>query len=207
MAYYGGIGAGARVFILFLLVIVLVLGGLIWFDYLGILNVKETLSPVFGLLGFNKQTALKAIDDPLLLERERIKKKEDALALKSEQLKKLENDLKKREDELNQKMEKVAEEQKAIAEKEKSFNERVKAFENRRVNLVQNSKYLVGMPPDKAVAILLKMDDQDIIDTFRITEEEAVKAGELSLVSYWLSLMPPERAAELERKMARKPNT
>jgi len=207
LAYYGGIGAGARVFILFLLVIVLVLGGLIWFDYLGIIDVKETLSPVFEAVGLHKRTPVKAIDDPLLLERVRIKKKEEALIIKAEKLDKRAADLKKSEDELGQKMEKVAEEEKAVAEKEKSFNERVKAFENRRVNLVQNSKYLVGMPPEKAVAILLKMNDQDIIDTFRITEEEAVKAGQTSLVAYWLSLMPPERAAELERKMARMPKS
>jgi flagellar protein FlbB len=48
------------------------------------------------------------------------------------------------------------------------------------------------------------MEDQDVIDLFRVTEEQAAEAGEISLVAYWLSLMPAERAAALERKMARK---
>jgi flagellar protein FlbB len=81
----------------------------------------------------------------------------------------------------------------------------VKAFENRRVNLVQNAKYLVGMPPVSARDILGKMEDQDVIDIFRIVEDEAKKAGEESMVSYWLSIMPADRAATLQRKMARKP--
>jgi flagellar protein FlbB len=80
----------------------------------------------------------------------------------------------------------------------------VKAFENRRVNLVQNAKYLVSMPPANAKDILLKMDDQDIIDVLRVVEDEAKKAGEDSVVAYWLSIMPADRAATLQRKMARK---
>jgi flagellar protein FlbB len=69
---------------------------------------------------------------------------------------------------------------------------------------LQNSAYLVGMPPDKAVKILLAMEDQDVIDLMRVTEELAAEAGEASLVAYWLSLMPADRAAALQRKMARK---
>ena len=84
------------------------------------------------------------------------------------------------------------------------LSDREKAIENRRVNLQQNSEYLLGMPPKSAVPILLKMDDMEIIDIFRITEEKAKTTGELSVVSYWLSLMPADRAAALQRKMARK---
>ena len=83
------------------------------------------------------------------------------------------------------------------------FNERVQAFDNRRDNLRQNADYLVGMPPASAVKILLEMEDQYVIDLFRVTEEQARRSGEVSLVAYWLSLMPPERAATLQRKMAR----
>jgi len=205
LADFGGIGTGARIFILILLIVVLLLGGLIWFDYIGLINAKETLSPVLSIVGLKKPTKVEGIDDPLLLERERLKKQSEAIALRAEELQKREEEIKKKEQEIEQKAEKLAEKEKALDEREKSFNERVKAFENRRVNLVQNSKYLVGMPPENAVKILLNMDDQDIIDIFRITEEEAAKAGETSLVAYWLSLMPPERAAELQRKMARKP--
>ncbi len=61
------------------------------------------------------------------------------------------------------------------------------------------------MPPGDAVAILGNMDDQAVNDLFRVTEEIAQAEGEMSLVAYWLSLMPPERAAALKRKMIARP--
>ncbi len=61
--------------------------------------------------------------------------------------------------------------------------------------------------PQRAVDILLAMDDQNIIDVLRKTEELAAAGGTTSMVSYWLSLMPPERAAEIQRKMASKPTS
>ena len=64
-----------------------------------------------------------------------------------------------------------------------------------------------GMRPESAVANLLEMDDQDIIDVLRATEEIAKKEGKTSLVSYWFSFMPPARAAQIQRKMANKPQT
>ena len=61
------------------------------------------------------------------------------------------------------------------------------------------------MQPVKAVAILNEMDDQDVIDVLRKATEVAQRNGSASLVAYWLSLMPAERAAVIERKMANKP--
>jgi flagellar protein FlbB len=202
VAEYGGVGAGFRIVILILLVGVLALGGLVWFDYLGILDARRTLAPVFALFGAKKPII--EAEDPLLLDKERLAKQMEALAVRAEELNSRDQRLQSREQELAQKVEQVQEREKATDEREKLFNERLQAFENRRVNLMQNAAYLVGMPPDKAVKILLAMEDQDVIDLFRITEEQAAEAGETSLVAYWLSLMPAERAAVLERKMARK---
>jgi flagellar protein FlbB len=202
VAEYGGVGAGFRIVILILLVGVLALGGLVWFDYLGILDARQTLAPVFALFGAKKPEI--DAEDPLLLDKERLAKQMEALAVRAEELGSRDQQLQAREQELAQKVEQVQEREKAAEEREKLFNERLKAIENRRVNLKQNAAYLVGMPPDKAVKILLAMEDQDVIDLFRVTEEQAAEAGETSLVAYWLSLMPAERAAALERKMARK---
>jgi flagellar protein FlbB len=51
------------------------------------------------------------------------------------------------------------------------------------------------------------MDDQDVIDVLRKTEELARAEGSSSIVPYWLSLMDPQRAAELQRKMAGRPQS
>ncbi|MBN1836236.1 MAG: flagellar protein FlbB [Spirochaetales bacterium] len=202
MAEYSPVGAGFRILILILLVIVIGLGGLVWFDYLGVLDARETLAPLFRLV--RRQEAQVDAEDPLLLEKERLAKQIEALALRSEELAAREQEIESREAELGQKIEQLQSREQALDDREKVFIERVEAFDNRRDNLRQNADYLVGMPPENAVKILLEMEDQQVIDLFRMAEEQAQAAGEMSMVAYWLSLMPADRAAALQRKMARK---
>jgi flagellar protein FlbB len=204
MARSSEVNPGIRIVILFLLVIVLALGGIIWFDYLGLFDAKRLLSPVYRLLGRTPRTTALSPDDPNLLDKERLAKSADALALQAEDLSKTQKDLDKRAKELTQLAQDLSDKEKAIEEREKAFNEREKAFENRRVNLAQNAEYLKGMTPANAVKILENMEDQDVIDIFRITEETAKRTGEESTVALWLSMLKPDRAAALQRKMARK---
>ena len=201
----GGTGAGFKIILLLLLIILIFMGGLLWFDYLGLINVKEKFAPVLSLVGISPPKTMENAGDLLLLEKERIKKQTEALDLRAEALNKREKAITKKENEINEKVESLNEQGKALQEKEKSFNERAKEYENRDKNLRQSSKYFVGMPPKDAVARLLKMDDQDIIDILRVTEKMAQEAGTDSIVSYWLSLMPADRAAEINRKMIEKP--
>ncbi len=199
---YSSVGAGFRVVILLLLVAVLVLGALVWFDYLGIVDAQGLLAPVFTLI--RGERVVVDGEDPLLLEKERMAKQLEALAIRSEELSAWQQELETGQAQIDQMIEQLQEREQKIEDREKVFNERLQTFENRRVNLQRNSEYLVGMPPENAVKILLQMEDQDVIDIFRMTEEQAQATGELSLVSYWLSLMPAERAAVLQRKMSRK---
>lgn len=202
MPEYSPVGAGFRILILLLLVAVIALGGLVWFDYLGVVDAREVLAPVLRLVrGGEVQVDA---EDPLLLEKERLAKQIEALALRSEELSSWEQRIIGREAELTQKIEQLQSREEALDDREKVFIERVEAFDNRRENLRQNAEYLVGMPPENAVKILLEMEDQYVIDLFRMAEEQAQAAGEISLVAYWLSLMPADRAATLQRKMARK---
>jgi flagellar protein FlbB len=200
---FGEVNPGVRIVVLMLLVVVLTLGGVVWFDYLGIVDVKSVFAPAYRLLGIPRGDQAVSADDPNLLDRERLAKQADALAIRQEDQEKRERELSNKEKELGQLAEDLKDREQAAEAKEKAFNERVKAFENRRVNLVQNSRYLTGMPPKNAVDILLKMEDQDVIDVFRITEQEAAKTGEDSPVAFWISRMPAEIGARLQRKMAR----
>ncbi len=188
MAEFTEVRPGLRIFILLLLLIVLVLGGMIWFDYLGIVDAKAVLSPVYQLLGLGKRSAVASPDDPNLLDRERLAKQVDALTLRQQDLDQLGQDLNDR--------------QTALEAQQKALNDAQKSIEDRRVNLEQNAVYLTSMEPSKAIAILANEDDQFVIDTFRTVEAQAKKAGQDSVVPYWLSLMPPDRAATLQRKMA-----
>jgi flagellar protein FlbB len=179
--------------------------GLVWLDILGLVDARTLALPVFKALGFTNTDRRINAEDPLLLDRERLIKREDALSLYKEDLSLQDADLKKQNEELLQKQNSLAEREKAQDDRENSFNQIKKQAEDRKANLVQNSKYLNSMPPAKAVPILLQLDDQDLIDLLRVTEEEAKAQGQDSIVSAWIGLMPADRAATIQRKMARKP--
>jgi flagellar protein FlbB len=204
VAEFSEVSPGVRIFLLALLLVVLALAGVVWFDYLGLIDARDTLAPIWRLAGLRQRAGGIADDDPNLLDKERLAKEQEALVLRTEDLERSRQALAEETANLSQIAEQLAEREQAAEAREKAFNERVNTFENRRVNLAQNAGYLVGMRPQDAVARLSAMDDQDVIDIFRITEEEAAKAGESSLVAYWLSLMDPERAAILMRKMQRR---
>ena len=207
MAQYGGVGAAPRIFVLFLLLLVLLAGGALWFDYLGVLDAKSIIAPALRMAGISVRSKVEDPDSLLLLDAERLGKIKEALELQAEDMLKTEETIKAKELDINQKAAELEEQRKALLDQEKSFNERVRLYDNKRANVEQNARYLSGMPPVQAVAILLKMDDQDMIDHLRMVELLATAAGEESVVAYWLSLMPSERAAVIQRKMAIKPQT
>lgn len=204
MAEFSEVSPGVRIFLLALLLVVLTLAGVVWFDYLGLIDARDALAPIWRLAGLSQRAGAVAADDPNLLDKERLAKQQEAVDLREEDLERIRQELSNETANLAQIAEQLAERAQALDAREKALSDREKAFENRRVNLAQNARYLVGMRPQDAVARLSAMEDQDVIDIFRITEEEAAKEGETSLVAYWLSLMDPARAAVLMRKMQRR---
>lgn len=208
MASFGRPRVLGRAIVLFILIIVLGAGGLVWFDYLGLLDLKDTFGPVYRGLGIpaRKKAAIPA-DSPALLEEERIAKRMESLLSRSEELDRREAEIASLDADVQQKVQTLEERGKALDDRENSFNETLKQYDNRKANIDQNATYLVGMPPKSAVAILVGMDDQMIIDILRAVEAQAKAAGSTSIVSYWLSLMPSDRSATIQRKMASKPES
>ena len=191
---------------LFFLVLILILGGMLWFDYLGVINAKKVFAPVYGLqvqtsVTNGESDAALAAD----LDEDRLAKRLEALDMYAEELNKREQDIAAKEAENTQIAQKLEEMRVALEEREKTFNNEVKKYDDRNVNIEQNAKNLASMRPADAVEILNAMEDQDVIDTLRKVEQLAQAAGKMSQVSNWLSLMPPERVATLQRKMTNKP--
>lgn len=206
MARYSPVKTGSKIVILILLLLLLLVGGVVWFDYLGLIRAKELMAPVTRLVGLDSPEPMEDAGDPLLLDRERLEKQQEALDIRESELDAREEALAAREAETTQLMEALKEKELALEEREKSFNDLLKQYENRKANLRQTSDYFVGMPPQDAVDRLLEMDDQDVIDILRTTQEVADESGNASMVAYWLSLMPAERAAVINRKMLKKPD-
>lgn len=195
--------------LLIILIIILVLFGTLWFDYLGIIHAKKSFAPLFKLVGLAPQTSLTDSNPKQLVEadldNDRFAKRLEALEIRSEELLKRESDVKLAEDANAQVALELEDKEKTLEEREKTFNNLVKKYDDRSVNIEQIVANLNGMPPKNAVAILVAMDDQDVIDVLRKADEVAAASGQASTVAYWLSLMPGKRAAEIQRKMANKP--
>ena len=178
----GNGGIGKSIFLL-ILIIILVLGGLLWFDYLGVIHAKKVFAPVYKLFGLVPQTSVTATaSKPLMadLDEDRLAKRIEALDIRTQELDKREGDIKK-----------IEEQNEAI----------------RSVNIETIASYLNSMPPKTAVAELLSHDDQDIIDILRKADEMAAANKQTSLSSVWLMNMPADRAATIQRKMANKPES
>ena len=197
--------------VLIILIVVLVLFGLMWFDYLGIIQMKKFFSPVYKLFGLVPQTTTADSSPNDLseadLDNDRWAKRLEALDIRTEELDKRESDVQMGEENNAQIAQELEDQKKAQEEREKTFNSQVRMYDDRKVNIEQIVQNLNGMQPVKAVAILEEMDDQDIIDVLRQAEVDASCSGTSSMGSYWLSLMKPDRAAEIQRKMANKPTS
>ena len=132
-------------------------------------------------------------------------KQREALSILEEELSQRESDIEQKE-KLNEQIAlELSEREKSQEEREKTFNNILKQYDDKEVNIEQIALNLNGMRPEAAVNILLAMDDQNVIDVLRKVEEIAKRDGASSMGSYWLSLMPADRAAEIQRKMLSKP--
>ena len=197
-----------KTLLLLLLIIILALFGLLWFDMLGVIEAKSLFAPVYKVLHLEPRTSVSATSKDIVLadlEDDRFAKRLQSLDIRTEELDKREADIAVQEENNAQIAQELKDKETAQAEREKTFNNQVKKYETRERNIEQIVQNLKGMQPDKAVAILVEMNDQDVIDVLRFEKENAVATGSSSMGAYWLSLMPSTRAAELNRKMANKP--
>ena len=203
---YSKIGAFPQIILLILLILLLVIGGLFWFDYLGLIDVQDRFAPALELVGIGSRTEIEDPDDIMLMDRMRLEALQEAVLLEISSLEDRANEIEQRRTELLEREQEMEERERELQEREVSLNERLRLYDNRRAVLEQNSRYLNSMRPAEAVRILEGYDDQLLIDTMRVTEELAQQSGEVSLVSVWLSSLAPERAADIQRKMTLRPD-
>ncbi|MCL2765061.1 MAG: flagellar protein FlbB [Treponema sp.] len=198
-----------RTIILLLLIIILSVGGIIWFDFLNVIDAKSVLAPIYRFIPFipgeGRTQPRIGTDEFINLDAERLAIRLEALELRGLEMDTQQRDLDSRYGEIVQMAQELELRQNALEDLENSLRAQVFDAENKDRNVEQNARYLTGMPPQNAVNILASLDDQDAIDVIRKTEEIARAEGTASIVAFWFSLMEPARAAELQRKMAGRP--
>jgi flagellar protein FlbB len=202
-----------RVIVLLLLVAVLAAGSILWFDYLNVIDAKTVLAPLYRFIGRDGRSQPKTTPEEVLnLDAERLWARLEALELERMELDTTRQELTANRGEIEQMAQELEERQKALDERENSLKAQIADVENKGRNIEENARILTGMDPQRAVGIILAMDDQDVIDVLRKTEELAQAAGTASIVPYWFQLMADReggaaRAAELQRKMAGRPQS
>jgi flagellar protein FlbB len=201
-----------RVVVLILLILILLAGAVVWFDYLGVIDVKTPLAAIYRIPFVARITGVQprsqeplSPDAFLDLDAERLAVRLEALDLRSMEMDNQETAITARRAELEQMAAELEERQRMLDERELSLEARRNETESYDRNIDQLARYLNGMPPGDAVGILNQTEDQKAIDIIRKVEEIALETGATSIVSYWFSLMEPARAAELQRKMAARP--
>jgi flagellar protein FlbB len=195
-----------RSLLLLLLILVISAGGLVWFDYLNVIDIKTVLAPVYRRLGLGARSQATAPKGEMLnLDAERLAVRLETLDLLEMDMKKQEEDIQARQALVEQMSAELEDRQKGLDERESSMNALAEQTASRERNIEQSARYLNGMPPQNAVAIIEAMDDQQAIAVMRKVEEIAQAEGAASIVSYWFSLLPPDRAAEIQRKMSIRP--
>ncbi len=197
-------------FVLLLVILILIIGGLLWFDRLGVIHVKSVFSPVYKVLKKDPQTSTTATQSKPLtanLDEDRLRKQRESLDIFKEELDKRQQDIESAEKQNEKVTAELTEREKNQEEREKTFNLQVKKYDDKNINIEQIARNLNGMKPQAAVNILIAMDDQIVIDVLRKVEEIATAEGTSSLGAYWLSLMPSDRAATIQRKMLSKPDS
>ena len=201
-----GRGTLGRVFVLLVLILVLAAGGVLWFDYLGVFQSRQVFAPLYSMLGMNPRQGISTL--PTMdgnLDADRIAKRLESIDLRSQELDLIEENLGRKEGEILQMSQELEDRLASVEERERTFTELLRQTDERDSNIDQIARYINGMPPKNAVQNLLAMDDQDIIDILRKVESIAAQEDKGSSVAYWFSLMPADRAAEIQRKMANKP--
>jgi flagellar protein FlbB len=184
------------------LILVLIGGGIVWFDYLNVIDAKTVLAPLYRLIGREGRTQGElGPDEYLNLDAERLAVRLEAEALRELDMDRKEADINSRLSEIEQMAQELAEKQQALDEQQNSINAAAADAENMERSIEGIAQQLTNMQPERAVAIIAAMNDQTAVNVLRKTEEMAQRDGTGSIVPYWLSLMDPQRAAELQRKM------
>lgn len=192
--------------LLLLLIVVLIIGGIFWFDFLGIIDRGETLDFITTRIGLDTPEVIEDTDDNIyLLDAVRLVKEREAIERRELTLLSREESIVLEEAKNKQISEELQEKEAAIVDKEKSLEEALTRYNDEQKNLETTVKYLAALPPQTVIAILDNYTVLKVVDTLRKEDEIALTEGRVSNSSTWILFMDAKRAAEVQDMMIKKP--
>lgn len=113
-----------KTIVLIMLIIIMALGGLLWFNYLGFIRMNSIFAPVYKLMGKDPQTSTTATSSKPItadLDQDRINKQIEALDIRREEYDRREEEIIKKEQLNDQIAAELASREKSQEEREKNI--------------------------------------------------------------------------------------
>ena len=184
----------SKIIFLFLIIVFLLGVGVLWLDYMGLINLTKTAS----MFSKDEASVLYADDDePSLMKLEELEKNKEQLKERTEDLDRREALLLEQEKSSNADKDKIQEMRAGIELERKKLENEKNKYSGYKKNIGDLAQKIESMPPKEAVAIMINWDDPLIIDVLRQIDQNALDAGAMSVTSYLISLMPKEKASRV----------
>jgi flagellar protein FlbB len=190
------ISGKAKVIYLLMLSIFLVVAGFFWLDYIGMINLDRMFRK------FYHHDAPRVVDakndEPSLVEREEFEKEKQKFRERIEDLDKREAHLVEAEKSIDTERDKIEDRKKGIELEARKLENEKKKYSGYVKNVKDLAQKIGTIPPDDAVAIMLKWEDTLVIDVLRQMDANAADEGRQSITSFLISKMKPtERASRI----------
>jgi len=188
----------AKIFYLILLILFIFGFGVLWMDYIGLLDMSSYVEGLRGEPGLVTQAD---DDEPSLMEREEFDKEKQKLLERIEDLDKREALITEREKDLEAQKEKMEETRKGLDLEKKKFTLEKGQYSGYRKNVKILANKMVNMPPKSSVEIMLNWEDPLIIDVLRQIDADAQDAGKASITPFLMKIMSDTKADRASRIM------
>lgn len=185
-----------RIFYLILLIFFLLVIGFFLFDYYQFIEADQ----IFPFLAKKPAPVRWDKEAPTEMEKLEFSKREEKLLEEKEEVEKLRASLKEEQDKLKSEIEKIEQLKENLRRKEKDLNDKQMESSTREEQIRVLASKVSGMPPEKAVEMLVNWPDTDIIDVFKQMDKIAEEEGRSTITTYLLTLFKPERRAVIANK-------
>ncbi|MDY6932812.1 MAG: hypothetical protein SVZ03_01155 [Spirochaetota bacterium] len=185
----------AKIFYLLMIIIFVFMAGFFWLDYIGLINLNKELQQYY------KREIPLVIDsdddEPSLIEREEFNKEKKKLLERIDELDKREAEILEKEKKIAKEREELEEIRNGLDIEKKRQEEAKKRYSGYSKNVIDLAQKIASMRPDEAVQIMIKWEEPLLIDVLRQMDINAEEAGQISITSYLISLMPREKASQI----------
>ncbi len=188
----------AKIFYLILLIMFISGFGVLWMDYIGLMDLSTYAESLRGEPALVTQAD---DDEPSLMEREEFDKEKQKLLERVEDLDKRDALITEREKEIEAQKEKFEETRRGLDLEKKKFTLEKGQYSGYRKNVKILADKIVNMPPKSSVDIMLNWEDPLIIDVLRQIDNDAQEAGKASITPYLMKIMSDTQSDRASRIM------